>query len=48
MDTLPQELKTPPLGAVALVGCPSVHPAMSAHLRSELRPPLHRHVRRAA
>ena len=41
MDILPSELKTPPLGAVALVGLPSVHASISAHLRSELRPPLH-------
>ena len=44
MDSLPAELKTPPLGAVALVGLPAVHAAISAHLRSELRPPLHRRV----
>ena len=45
MELLPSELKTPPLGAVALVGLPSVHASISAHLRSELRPPLHRRVR---
>lgn len=45
MEDLPSELKTPPLGSVALVGLPSVHASISAHLRSELRPPLHRRVR---
>lgn len=45
MDLLPGELKTPPLGAVALVGLPSVHASISSNLRSELRPPLHRRVR---
>ncbi len=43
-DDLPAELKTPPLGLVALVGTAAVHPAVSAHLRAELRPPLHRHA----
>ena len=41
---LPAELQTPPLGLVALIGTPSVHAAVGAHLRSELRPPLHRRV----
>ena len=41
LEQLPVELKTPPLGAVALVGFPGVHAALSAHLRTELRPPLH-------
>ena len=41
---LPAELQTPPLGLVALIGTPSVHAGVGAHLRSELRPPLHRRV----
>lgn len=40
-ELLPAELRTPPLGLVALVGNSTVHAAVSAHLRTELRPPLH-------
>ena len=35
-----EELKTPPLGLVALLGRSDLHPAVGEHLRSELRPPL--------
>ena len=34
------ELVTPPLGLVALLGRPELHPALREHLRSQLRPPL--------
>ena len=34
------ELMTPPLGLVALLGRPELHPALREHLRSQLRPPL--------
>lgn len=40
-EHVPAELRTPPLGLVALVGGAAFHAAVSAHLRSELRPPLH-------
>mmetsp|Transcript_19263 Transcript_19263/g.48141 ORF Transcript_19263/g.48141 Transcript_19263/m.48141 type:complete len:149 (+) Transcript_19263:3599-4045(+) len=35
-----EELRTPPLGLVALLGRSDLHPAVGEHLRSELRPPL--------
>ena len=35
-----EELRTPPLGLVALLGRSDLHPALGEHLRNELRPPL--------
>ena len=35
-----EELLTPPLGLVALLGRADLHPAIREHLRTELRPPL--------
>jgi len=35
-----EELQSPPLGLVALLGLPDLHPAVRDHLRTELRPPL--------
>ena len=40
MDFIPEDMRTPPLGLVALLGMPDLHPAVREHLRSELRPPL--------
>ncbi|KDP24923.1 hypothetical protein JCGZ_24301 [Jatropha curcas] len=39
MDEYPEELRTPPVGLIALVGCPEHHSVISAHLHSE-QPPI--------
>ena len=40
MNTYPQELVTPPLALVALLGCPQLHPSVGEYLRSQHRPPI--------
>ncbi|PKI57065.1 trafficking protein particle complex subunit 11 [Punica granatum] len=39
MDEYPEELRTPPVALVSLVGCPDHHPTISAHLHSQ-QPPI--------
>jgi len=35
MEDYPEELRSPPVPLVSLVGCPELHPTISAHLHSE-------------
>ncbi|KAF5958133.1 hypothetical protein HYC85_005358 [Camellia sinensis] len=39
MEEYPEELRTPPVALVALVGCPELHAVISTHLHSE-QPPI--------
>ncbi|KAL8143322.1 hypothetical protein V2J09_016354 [Rumex salicifolius] len=39
MEEYPEELRTPPVTLIALVGCPEIHQMMSVHLHSE-QPPI--------
>ncbi|KAJ8427564.1 hypothetical protein Cgig2_006635 [Carnegiea gigantea] len=39
MEGYPEELRSPPVPLVSLVGCPELHPTISAHLDSE-QPPI--------
>lgn len=39
MEEYPEELRTPPVALVSLVGCSDHHPAISGHLHS-LQPPM--------
>ncbi|KAJ0987119.1 hypothetical protein J5N97_005475 [Dioscorea zingiberensis] len=39
MEDYPEELRTPPVSLVSLVGCPDLHPTISAALHSE-QPPI--------
>ncbi|XP_042985040.1 trafficking protein particle complex subunit 11 isoform X1 [Carya illinoinensis] len=39
MEEYPEELRTPPVSLVSLVGCPELHAAISKHLHSE-QPPI--------
>ncbi|KAI8541026.1 hypothetical protein RHMOL_Rhmol08G0030600 [Rhododendron molle] len=39
MEEYPEELRTPPVALVAVVGCPELHTAISTHLHSE-QPPI--------
>ncbi|XP_022926701.1 trafficking protein particle complex subunit 11 isoform X1 [Cucurbita moschata] len=40
MQNYPEELRTPPVRLISLVGCPDLHPTISNHLLSE-QPPIH-------
>ncbi|XP_057952195.1 uncharacterized protein LOC131146552 [Malania oleifera] len=39
MEDYPEELRTPPVSLIALVGCPELHATISTHLHSE-QPPI--------
>lgn len=39
MEEFAEELRTPPVALVSLVGCPELHPTISAHLHSD-QPPI--------
>ncbi|GMH06620.1 hypothetical protein Nepgr_008460 [Nepenthes gracilis] len=39
MEEYPEELRTPPVGLISLVGCPELHQMISTHLHSE-KPPV--------
>ncbi|CAK9135379.1 unnamed protein product [Ilex paraguariensis] len=39
MEEYPEVLRTPPVALVSLVGCPDLHPTITAHLHSE-QPPI--------
>ncbi|XAR58082.1 hypothetical protein NMG60_11026462 [Bertholletia excelsa] len=39
MEEFPEELRTPPVALVAVVGCPELHPVISTYLHSE-NPPI--------
>ncbi|CAN1169740.1 Trafficking protein particle complex subunit 11 [Linum perenne] len=39
MDEYPEELRTPPVSLIALVGCPELHALISSHLHAE-QPPI--------
>lgn len=39
MEDYPEELRTPPLSLVSIVGCPELHPSISAALSSQ-QPPM--------
>ncbi|XP_057541354.1 uncharacterized protein LOC130820120 [Amaranthus tricolor] len=39
MEEYPEELRTPPVPLIALVGCPELHSTISSHLHSE-KPPI--------
>lgn len=40
MQNYPEELQTPPVRLISLVGCPDLHPTISTHLLSD-QPPIH-------
>lgn len=39
MEEFPEELRTPPVALACLIGCPDVHPLITAHLHSQ-QPPI--------
>lgn len=39
MEEYPEELRTPPVSLVCLIGCPELHTTISTHLHSE-QPPM--------
>ncbi|XP_057773198.1 uncharacterized protein LOC130992543 [Salvia miltiorrhiza] len=39
MEEYPEELRTPPVALTCLVGCPEIHPLITAHLHSQ-QPPI--------
>lgn len=39
MEEYPEELRTPPVPLITLVGCPELHSTISAHLNSD-KPPI--------
>ncbi|KAM7519940.1 hypothetical protein LguiB_018902 [Lonicera macranthoides] len=39
MEEYPEEMRTPPVALVSLVGCPELHPLISTHLHSD-QPPI--------
>lgn len=39
MEEYPEEMRTPPVALVSLVGCPELHPSISTHLHSD-QPPI--------